>query len=820
MAVSALVAIATTATASAIIGFGAAAIAIGIGAAAIMNYAMDGMYEDVAVDTMSNRNTTSKATVAPRQVVYGECRTGGVIVYENTSADFADTEGDHAYLHQFIVFSEGECESIEKVFFDEVVCAERDSGGTLRYKNQYANQGSDTIGNHVLLNTTKLGSDTQSAITGSSSALIGRSGEIPSEWTSNHKLLGVCYLYAQMHHAPEVYDGKTPKISVILKGKKIYNPTYDALESDWQVGSNSGHNKNDPSTWEWSDNPVLILLDYMMSEDYGLGEKLESFDAASAKTALAYCDQLINLHPSGQEKRFTCNGIVTADNSHRKNIENILSSMNGQLLYSNGQYHIKAYKFESVNPQVVDESILINDFDVVTKSSRRDLYNVVRGKFVSEEHDYQMTEYPEQTSGLKDSQYPSLGNEYEYDDGETLRTEYNLPMTTSNTMAQRLAYLLLLRSRLQTTIKFQTNLKGLVYTVGDNINVTNASIGYSNKKFQIINLTVAPDAKKGISVQIEAQENNSGIYNWQADTATDFTTQGTVSIGTLTVEPPTNLSVVPSLVNIGDDGKMNWDISFDASNDALLSHYVLKHRHLFDLDVQTINLGKSTTATLPDRDNGEEYLVEVRSVNIHGLESSPIQGFFSFTLPEFINPAFAIIEQTTLTEPTTQQMTDALGRAPVSGDVINLVQVDANGVAIDGIRYIFEPEMTIQYTDINNYFKLSNVTQAAYLKFDVIYREKNVTPTFTFAKIDDNAFDKNYGDTTDFEGITFQTNTANGYTVARFIVQHTQAEHDIEYAANGTIETHQKGNLRITATHGVNTETIDLFIFNAITHAA
>jgi hypothetical protein len=817
MAVSALVAIATTATASALIGFGAAAIAIGIGAAAIMNYAMDGMYEDVAVDTMSNRNTTSKATVAPRQVVYGECRTGGVIVYENTSADFANTEGDHAYLHQFIVFSEGECERIEKVFFDEVVCAERDAGGTLRYKNQYKkSQGTDTVGNHVLLNISKLGTDTQTAITGSSSAAVDTSGAIPSEWTSNHKLLGVCYLYAQMHHEPEVYDGKTPKISVILKGKKIYNPTYDSSESDWQVGANSGHSKNDPSTWEWSDNPVLILLDYMMSEDYGLGEKLESFNAASAKEALAYCDQLINLHPSGQEKRFTCNGIVTADNSHRKNIENILSSMNGQLLYSNGQYHIKAYKFGSVNPQVVDESILINDFDVVTKSSRRDLYNVVRGKFVSEEHDYQMTEYPEQTSGLKDSQYPSLGNEYEYDDGETLRTEYNLPMTTSNTMAQRLAYLLLLRSRLQTTIKFQTNMKGLVYTVGDNINVTNASIGYSNKKFQIINLTVAPDAKKGISVQIEAQENNSGIYNWQADTATDFTTQGTVSIGTLTVEPPTNLSVVPSLVNIGNDGKMNWDISFDASNDALLSHYVLKHRHLNDLEVQTINLGKSTTASLPDRDNGEEYLVEVRAVNIHGIESNSIQGFFSFSLPEFINPAFAIIEQTTLTEPTTQQMRDALGRAPVSGDVINLVQVDANGIAIDGIRYIFEPEMTSQYTDINNYFKLTSSNQTAFLKFDVVYREKNVTPTFTFAKADDNTFSKNYGDETDFSGITFTTNTANGYAVARFIVQHTQAEHDAEYADTGRLTTEQKGNLRITATHGVNTETIDVFVYTAI----
>lgn len=819
MAVSAIVAVATTATASVIIGFGAAAIAIGIGAAVIMKYAMDSMMEDMSVDTMSNRNTTSKATVAPRQVVYGLCRTGGVIVYENTSADFADTEGDHAYLHQFIVFSEGECESIEKVFFDETVCAERDSNGTLRFKNQYKkSSGTDTVGNHVLLNVSKLGTDTQTAITGSSSAGIDRSGSIPSEWTSNHKLLGVCYLYAQMHHEPEVYDGKTPKISAVIKGKKVYNPTYDQTESDWQVGSNTGSNKNDPSTWVWTDNPVLCLLDYMMSDDYGLGESLDSFNAASAKEALAYCDQLINLHPSGQEKRFTCNGIVTADNSHRKNIENILSSMNGQLLYSNGQYHIKAYKFQSINPQVVDESILVNQFDVVTKSSRRDLYNVVKGKFISEEHDYQMTDYPQQTSGLKDPAYPIIGNEYEYDDGETLPMDYDLPMTTSNTMAQRLAYLLLLRSRLQTIIKFETNLKGLVYTVGDNIQVTNASIGYSEKYFQIINLTVAPNQKKGITVQIEAQENIQGIYNWQASSAADFTVQGTVTIGTLTVEPPTNLVVTPTLDNLDLDRKMDWNISFTASNDALLSHYVLKHRYLHDTELQTINLGKSTTATLPDRDNGEEYLVEVRAVNIHGLESDPIQGFFQFSLPESVAPQFAIIEQTTLTEPTVAQITEVLGRAPVSGDVINLVQVDASGIPIDGVRYVFEPEMTVTYTDLTSYVQNSTLSNAAYLKFDVVYKEKLVTPTFTFAKIDDQRFEKTYGDETDFEGITFTTNTANGWTVARFIIQHTQAEHDAQYASDSTQITRQQGNLRITATVGVQSTSIDVFVLNSITH--
>ena len=814
MAVSAIFAIGATATASLIIGFGAAAIAIGIGAAAIMNYAMDSMMEDVAVDTMSNRNTTSKATVAPRQVVYGKCRTGGVIVYENTSADFADTEGENAYLHQFIAFCQGEVENIETVYFDEVICAERDGNGTLRYKNQYKkSQGSDTVGNHVLL-TLKNGTDTQSAITGSSSAAVDTSGVIPSEWTSSHKLSGVCYLYAQMHHEPEVYEGKTPKISAVIKGKKLYDPTYDALESDWREGQQSGHNKNDPSTWEWSDNPVLILLDYMMSEEYGLGEKLESFNAASAVQAYNYCDQLVNLHPSGQEKRFTCNGIVTADNSHRKNIENILSSMNGQLLYSNGQYHIKAYQFTSVSSQVVDESILINQFDVVTKASRRDLYNVVKGKFISDEHNYQMTEYPQQKSGLKDANYPAIGNEYEYDDGETLAQEYDLPMTTSNTMAQRLAYLLLLRSRLQTTVKFETNMKGLLYTVGDNINITNEAIGYQNKKFNIINLTVSPDPKSGIKVTIEAQENNQGIYNWQADTATDFTTQGTVTVGNLDVEPPTNLRVFPRLDNIDESLQMDWDISFNKSNDPRISHYELSWRHLNDVETQSLNIGLGNIATLFDFNNGEEYLIQVKAVAQNGAKSSALYDFYEFTLPTSFIPQYIAISQNDLTPPSESQMEVYLGRPPQSGDIFNIVDLDDN-VPVDSALYIFEPEMTFAYTQMTDYAQLNNQNDAV-IAFAVTYREQGITPTWSYQKTDNpshtNAFQKTYGDLTDFEGITTATTTANGYSTFIVTVTHTPAENQAETNNH----TFQQGYIKVSATVGISTHSVDVFVLTSI----
>ena len=57
---------------------GSAAI-LGFGAKAVYDYVIDGMLDDLSVDTMSNRTQTTKDPITPRRLVYGTIRTLSLI---------------------------------------------------------------------------------------------------------------------------------------------------------------------------------------------------------------------------------------------------------------------------------------------------------------------------------------------------------------------------------------------------------------------------------------------------------------------------------------------------------------------------------------------------------------------------------------------------------------------------------------------------------------------------------------------------------------------------------------------------------------------
>jgi hypothetical protein len=440
------------------------------------------------------------------------------------------------------------------------------------------------------------------------------------------------------------------------------------------------------------------------------------------------------------------------------------------------------------------------------------LYNRVKGKFCSAEHNFEMTEYPHQLSDYVDENYPSVGRIYEYDDGETLATDYDLPMTTSNTMAQRLAYLLLLRSRFQTVVKFDTNLKGLHYTVGDNIKLTNTALGYDEKIFQIVNLTIKPDVEKGLVVSIEAQDNSQAIYNWNASTAQTFTGGGTMTAGG-DLDPPTNLQVVP-VIAMSTDGSMAFDVSFDASNDSRVNHYRLRYRHLNDTELQNVNLGTETNYRIHNLENGEEYFVEITAVTKAGMKSTVISDFFTYTMPLDLPPQAITLFQSNLDAPSIEDLTELLGREPISGDQVYLVQVDANDIPVDSALYVFEPELEVVYVNVENYVKLDSDTTPAYLTFDVIYKDSSATPTWSHQSL--NTADdwvKNYGYLSAFEGVNYSENAVNGYPSIRYTIQLTQYEHD--NSTHGVSST-QRGTFRVTATVGSTSVSADVYVFNEI----
>ena len=102
-------------------------------------------------------------------------------------------------------------------------------------------------------------------------------GCIP-EWTSAHRLRGIAYIAANFDYdsGKGMFAG-FPEITCDVQGKKIYDPRKDSTVTN---GSGS-HRIDDPSTFEFSDNSALVLLDYLTNTEYGKALPTSAIDMQS-----------------------------------------------------------------------------------------------------------------------------------------------------------------------------------------------------------------------------------------------------------------------------------------------------------------------------------------------------------------------------------------------------------------------------------------------------------------------------------------------------------------------------------------------------------
>ena len=239
MAITALVAGSVAAGAVALgVGILAAGV-LGLGVAAVFDYVMDSMMEDIAVDTMGGRTVTKKDSTATRKIVYGTVRTGGTIVYQANSGE------DNKYLHNFVVFSEGTVDEISEIYFDDVkVYGTHPIADGYFYYNKYStNPEAATVdGNKVEIILKK-------GLYGAG-AIAVQNDELPSQWGSNHVLSKLCYAYIRLEYSDEIYTNGFPKITAIIKGKRLYDPRQDSTATAY---SGSGSQRiDDTSTWEYT----------------------------------------------------------------------------------------------------------------------------------------------------------------------------------------------------------------------------------------------------------------------------------------------------------------------------------------------------------------------------------------------------------------------------------------------------------------------------------------------------------------------------------------------------------------------------------------
>ena len=507
---------------------------------------------------MAGQSVMTREAAHSRKIIYGRARIGGNVVYLESTGD------DNKYLWLVIAVAGHEIDAYEQVWFNDKKIWD---GGS--YVGNW--------GSYVSISF-KDGSQTTA-----DSGLVAAS----TKWTSNHKLLDTAYMVVKLTYDQEQFAQGLPNISTVVRGKKVWHPSH--------------------SSPVWSQNPALCVRDYLTDTKYGLGES--SSNIASINTALGVCDEAVDLAAGGTQPRYTLDGVIDTGNSIKSNIENMVGSMIGRLVYSGGKFEIHAGEY--VAPTVtIDESMMIGEISVQTKQSRRSAYNGVKGVFLSEEDNYILADYPAQISST-----------YAAQDGDPIYLDMPLPYTVNNVRAQRIAQLALRRSRQQESITIPCNLNALKFKVGDNISVTNTRLGYSAKVFEVVGYSMGFSSDQMV-VNVDAIETASSIWSWDEDEEV-FLGAGEVDIydGTSTTAPASIAVTADTFISSDGTSSASFDVSWPNSVDAFVDHYVVEWKVSTDSSYFSQST-KTAPLQIVGLDPSKTYDVRVKAVNGLSVSSS------------------------------------------------------------------------------------------------------------------------------------------------------------------------------------------------------
>jgi hypothetical protein len=508
---------------------------------------------------------TTREPASPRQLIYGQVRVGGQVVFLSHSGD------DNKYLHLAIAFATHEIESYEEIWFNDNRIWTL-SGGFV-----------DDWGTYVTIDR-KFGTAGQAASTDLVNANV--------LWTTDHKLSGIAYIAFRLEWNQDKFPQGVPNITAILKGRKVYDPR--------------------TSTTAYSRNPALCVRDYLLDSKYGLGESSALIDDTSVIAAANVCDQDVSLDGGGTQDRYLCNGVVNTANQIKANIEEMLSAMGGKLTYSGGKYFIDAAGYVAPTLEFT-EADCVSDIQTQTKQSRRGVYNGVKGIFVSEEKDYKVLDYPAQISST-----------YVTQDGDPIYLDMPLPFVTNNTQAQRLAKISLLKSRQQVALTMTVTLKGLQVKIGDTIKVTNERLGYSEKVFEVIDYTLTI-TDGNLSVNLELIETAAAIYDWTTSDELDFLSGGVLDLyDGRTVNNVTSLAK-SEIGLLGPDGSVSTsvELTWTAPDDAFIDFYKIRYNKNGTTDYFHAET-KEPRILLSGLDVNSNYDFRVQVQNLLGVTSTGV----------------------------------------------------------------------------------------------------------------------------------------------------------------------------------------------------
>lgn len=544
-----------------------------------------------------------QGTSESHRIIYGEIQCSGVFYPLGT------TGTDNKYLHYLVVYAAHPCDSFGQLNIAGEA-ASLDLSGNVS-SGKYS--GLMTVNSHLGAWNQTVDTDIQ--------ANFGT-----AFWPDTAKLQGRAYDYIRIQYDKSIAAAGIPNITRVIKGRKVYDPR-DATQDP-----------NNPDTWKWSSNPALCCADWVMGVPYknGAGNVVRNFgfradwtevSEADLVEAANICDESIETL-SGPEARFSANGLIQTSATRGDVLDQMRSSMVGDIVNVGGQWIIHAGAYRTPNANGLSE----DDFrapisGLQVKPSRSTIVNGVKGTYVSPDNNWQASDAPVYTKQILATNLVSgdevmivivgstdwtaigapnnnvgtiftatgpgtgtgLAESYIVEDGgDRIWLDVELPFTTSSAQAQRIFKIHLEKAR--QTIKFTGSFKltALQNQATDVVPLSIARYGWASKLFRIESFSPVVEsgasASPLIGCDVGLVETASAIYDWDPteETAADLAPNTTLP-NPFVVDQPTGL-VVADVYKLQVDGsyvpqvQLSWNQSTDQfvlSGGKVLTQYKL-----------------------------------------------------------------------------------------------------------------------------------------------------------------------------------------------------------------------------------------------------
>jgi hypothetical protein len=527
-------------------------------------------------------------------VVYGERLLGGTRVFVETSGT------DNEFLYVALVLSEGEINSIEEILIDDkpVTWTGSLTDGTIRNVSSGDSKFYKDGVSYIRVEP-HFGTDNQTA-----SSLLSTL----SSWGSNHRLRGLCYLALRFKWNQDIFSG-LPTIQARIKGKKV--KTYNASLVEQSAS--------------YSTNPAWCILDYLTNTRYGKGLSTSEIDLQSFYDASQICETQVTPYSGGSDINiFDCNTAVDTSRTIIDNLRELIKGCRGYIPFSQGKYSLVIETTGTASVTLTENDIIGGYTLAIPQKNER--YNRVICSFINPDRGFQVDEV--QFPPIDDSGLPSADQHATMktaDGGFLLEGRFQFPTLTSEYQAEEMAEVILRRSREALGLSLNVAFKGYELNIGDIVNITHSSLGFSAKPFRVLGITFNNDYTVGLSL-VEHQDSH---YTWA--TKTQAPTIPTTNLpDPFTIQPPSSVTLTDDLVEYNDGTVITrLNVLIGASTDQFIDQYEVELRQDTDRngtavvdDFKVVGRGIALRHQVLNVIDNATYTIRVRGINALGVKST------------------------------------------------------------------------------------------------------------------------------------------------------------------------------------------------------